>query len=106
MFLRTLGKTYVDGPLVLNWPRIINKPNYPNFACSQQYGTLQWASEQCNKDPDCKWIHDYKCRHDEYRYCTRVDMYQYRDGHGGPGPGSSHSCSKVQVNGPISGNYL
>ena len=40
--------------------------------CSTEYGTVSWAIEKCDKDPNCQFIHDYGCDDKNWRYCPNL----------------------------------
>ena len=60
--------------------------------CSNEYGTLEWAKEQCDNDIICKWLHDYACDDKSWRFCSNIDLHDYLyQGSGIEG------CSKVKI---------
>jgi len=54
---------YASGPLM---------KNSVSGDCSTEYGTVEWAIEKCDKDPNCLFIHDYGCDDKNWRYCTNL----------------------------------
>ena len=57
-------------------------------ACSSTYGDLTWAKQQCDKDKACRWLHDMDCDNKNWRFCSGVDIEDYK-GSGG--------CSKIKT---------
>ena len=58
--------------------------------CSNEYGTLTWAKEKCDKDPNCHFIHDYGCDNASWRYCPNLLVDASRDNQG-------KACSKLKI---------
>ena len=60
------------------------------YDCSNEYGTLTWAIEKCDKDPNCHLIHDHSCDDANWRYCPNLLVDASRDNHG-------KACSKLKI---------
>ena len=48
-------------------------------ACSSKYGTLEWATNECDQNEDCTHLDDYGCDDANWRYCVNVDIETYKD---------------------------
>ena len=46
--------------------------------CSNAYGTLEWAKKQCDNDISCNWLHDYGCDDKRWRFCSNIDIGDYK----------------------------
>ena len=76
MFNYYLG--YKEGPSVIN---------KGSDSCSSQFGTLEWAGQQCDNDMNCNWLHDYGCDNKNWRFCPNTNIDDF-SGDGG--------CSKIK----------
>ena len=75
---------YTDGPSVKNSGYSV---------CSERYGSLEWAQEMCNKDDNCKWLHDTYCDDRFWRFCSNDKIGDYTGM-----PHTTDSCSKLKGN--------
>ena len=73
--------------LVLDYTTGPSVKNSASDVCSAKTGTLEWATEQCDNDVNCNWLHDYGCDVKHWRFCSNVDIDDYK-GNGG--------CSKIK----------
>jgi len=68
-----------------------------NDLCSSIYGSLEWATNQCDADPACSWLHDFNCDGNGYRYCTGEFPSESGDG---------LACTRTKPAVPIGPNVL
>ena len=61
--------------------------NSASGVCSSSYGSLDWAKQQCDKYINCKWLHDWGCDGKNWRFCSNVELDDYK-GSGG--------CSQIK----------
>ena len=57
--------------------------------CSTEYGTVEWAIEKCDKDPNCQFIHDHGCDDKNWRYCPNLLIDESLDNQG-------KACSRLK----------
>ena len=76
MFNYYLG--YKEGPSVIN---------KGSDSCSSQFGTLEWAMQQCDNDANCNWLHDHGCDSRNWRFCSNSSIDDF-NGDGG--------CSRIK----------
>ena len=48
-------------------------------SCSKDYGTRDWAIEQCDKNNECTHLDDYGCDDENWRYCMNVKIDDFKD---------------------------
>ena len=48
-------------------------------SCSQEYGTRDWAIDQCNKNRECTHLDDWGCDNAKWRYCINVKIWDFED---------------------------
>ena len=58
--------------------------------CSSEYGTFEWAKGQCDDDVNCKWLHDWGCDDENWRYCSNVGIDDHIV------IGGTDGCSKIK----------
>ena len=51
--------------------------NSASKVCSDEFGTLEWATQQCEKDVNCNWLHDHSGDNKNWRLCPNVNIYDY-----------------------------
>ena len=71
---------YTSGPKVKNSAG-------QNVCSGNAYGTLEWAMTKCNNDNKCNWLHDHGCDGKNWRFCSDVEIDNYKGGDG---------CSKIK----------
>ena len=90
MFFDFVDIEYTNGPSVKN--------SAGSYVCSgRKYGSLDWAKNECDKDPKCDWLHDWGCDNKNWRFCSGVQI----DGHKGYG-----GCSKIKPSNAVHFNVF
>ena len=60
-------------------------------ACSREYGSRDWAMNECNQLEECTHLDDYDCDEESWRYCVNVDIETYKNQ-----PGATKSCTLLK----------
>ena len=84
----------IDPKFILGFLSGPTMPNSVSDYCSNDYGTLTWAIEKCDNDPNCEFIHDYGCDNASWRYCPNLLADANKNNQG-------KACSKLKK-----GKYL
>ena len=67
-----------------------NGPSVGWAPCFGEVGTLEWAEGQCNDDVNCKWLLDWGCDDENWRYCSNVGIDDHIV------IGGTDGCSKIK----------
>ena len=51
--------------------------NSASKVCSDEFGTLEWATQQCEKDVNCNWLHDRDGDNKNWKFCPNVYLQEY-----------------------------
>ena len=63
--------------LILGYSDVTSVKNSAKWDCSNDKGSLEWATSKCTETVNCGWIHDYNCDNKNWRFCFNIDVNDY-----------------------------